>query len=81
MNERRRNPRHPIREAARIVFNYRHIRRCTVRDISDDGACLETASTDIPDSFDLIRNRDSHICEVVWRTVNRLGVRFNLFQH
>jgi hypothetical protein len=51
-----------------------------VHDISLDGACLETASTDIPDTFDLVRAQNAYICEVVWRAVNRVGVRFNFFE-
>jgi hypothetical protein len=44
------NARRATFEAARIVFSYHHVRKCTVRDISDGGAGRETASTDIPDS-------------------------------
>jgi len=81
MIERRRKARHPTFEPARIVFNYRHIRGCTVRNLSDDGACLELASTaTIPDTFDLLRDLEGRTCQVIWRGVNRLGVCFVSFQ-
>jgi hypothetical protein len=79
MMDRRRSPRRATCEAARLVFNYRHVRNCTVCDISDHGACLEVTSTDVPDTFDLIRNQDSHTCDVKWRRFHRLGVEFDPF--
>jgi hypothetical protein len=79
MHDRRRSPRGSVSEAARIVFNYRHVRNCTVRDISDSGACLDTASTDIPDIFDLIWGQNARTCEIRWRKLNRLGVQFDPF--
>jgi hypothetical protein len=79
MTNRRRSPRHATCETARLVFNYRHVRNCTVRNISDHGACLEVTSTDIPDTFDLIRDQDSRTCEVKWRQFHRLGVEFDPF--
>lgn len=79
MNDRRRSPRRPVLKAAQIIFNYRHVRECTVRDISDDGACLDITSTDIPDTFDLIQDKNAHTCEVKWRGLHRLGVQFDPF--
>jgi len=81
MIERRRKARHPIFESARIVFNYRHVRGCTVRNFSDDGACLEPASTaGIPETFDLLRHRQARTCQVIWRTLDCLGVCFVSFE-
>jgi hypothetical protein len=77
--DRRRSARRPTCEAARIVFNYRHVRACTVSNISDSGACLEVASTGVPDTFDLIRNEDSCTCEVRWRNSSCVGVEFDPF--
>jgi hypothetical protein len=79
MSERRRSVRRTVFEVAKIIFNHRHVRRCTVRDISAGGACLDVMSADIPDTFDLIRDLDAHTCEVKWRRRDRLGVQFDSF--
>jgi hypothetical protein len=79
MRERRRSPRRLTCEAAKIIFNHRHVRECQLRDISNEGACLEITSADIPDTFDLIREQDARTCEVRWRDFHRLGVEFDPF--
>ena len=53
---------------------------CTVKNISDTGACLEVASpVGIPDSFTLIINKDGvkRPCHIAWRSARRIGIRFN----
>jgi hypothetical protein len=79
MTDRRRSLRRPTCEPARVIFNYRHVRECKLLDISDEGACIETVSTDVPDKFDLIRDQDSRTCEVRWRHFHRMGVEFDSF--
>jgi hypothetical protein len=80
MIERRRAPRHPTSGSASIAFNRRHVRLCTVRDISTTGACLQLLTmTNVPDTFNLIRDGEAHTCRVTWRSMDHLGVRFNLF--
>jgi hypothetical protein len=52
---------------------------CTVRNLSDKGASLETASPfGIPDRFNLRLASDGtrKACRVVWRRGQRLGVVF-----
>ena len=53
---------------------------CTVRDLSASGACLRVASpVGIPNTFDLRLNQDDDMarhCQVVWRSADRIGVRF-----
>jgi len=52
---------------------------CTVRNLTDGGAMLETASPfGIPDRFKLIVAPDNvrRPCRVVWRRGQRLGVVF-----
>ena len=63
---------------ARIVFNYRYVVDCTIRDQSSSGASLQVASSlAIPDTFDLIGEGDAaHACRVVWRKPDRLDVSF-----
>jgi hypothetical protein len=79
MNERRSNPRHRVLKAATIEFNRAGGVSCTVRNLSATGACIEVESPlGIPKSFDLMIKDEPpiHHCEVVWRTVHRLGVSF-----
>jgi PilZ domain len=52
---------------------------CTVRNISERGACLAVASPlGIPDDFDLIVESDRlrQSCHVAWRSEKQLGVAF-----
>jgi PilZ domain len=51
---------------------------CTVRNVSDKGALLETATLiGIPDDFDLsIAGAPPRRCRVVWRKAYRIGVEF-----
>lgn len=66
-------------KGALISFNNRHSTLpCSVRDISDKGARLEAAAASVPDTFVLIVELDGleAECEVVWRKVNFVGVKF-----
>ena len=66
-------------KAGIISFNNRHSTLpCSVRDISDKGARLEAAAASVPDTFVLIVELDGleAECEVVWRKVNFVGVKF-----
>lgn len=72
-------PRRKQLKAGIISFNNRHSTLpCSVRDISDTGARLEAAAASVPDTFMLIVELDGleADCEVVWRKVNFVGVRF-----
>jgi len=53
--------------------------RCTVVNISEEGAGLWVGSTfGIPDNFDLLTEGDSmkHPCRVVWKEAHKFGVQF-----
>lgn len=66
-------------KAGIISFNNRHSTLpCSVRDISETGARLEAAAASVPDTFELIVELDGleADCQVVWRKVNFVGVRF-----
>jgi hypothetical protein len=80
MLEQRKHPRHRTLKAGRIVFNHRFsVIDCTVRNLSDGGACLELASSvGIPESFDLTiePDRGTRPCRVAWKSENRIGVAF-----
>jgi PilZ domain len=80
MSERRRHPRQRTLKAGRIVFNHRFsVISCTVRNVSEGGACLQVASSvGIPNCFDLTIEPDgaSRACDVAWRSEQRIGVVF-----
>jgi hypothetical protein len=79
MKERRRYLRFPSGERAKILFPFSAL-NCAIRDVSARGACLEVdTAAAIADSFDLIPDHsDAHVCLVMWRVRNRIGVAFRL---
>jgi hypothetical protein len=78
--ERRRETRVRVLKAARILLNgHFSAISCTVRNLSEGGACLNVASTiGIPERFDLIFETDktTRPCRMVWQQEQRLGVQF-----
>jgi hypothetical protein len=78
MIERRRHQRVATDEPARILIDSRATLRCTLRNVSLGGACLELdPSVAVPQTFDLIpHTSDAHVCRVVWRRDRRMGVAF-----
>jgi hypothetical protein len=78
--ERRQRPRARTLKAARILFNEHHsVIDCTVRNLSQGGACLNVASAiGIPERFDVIFESDHSIrpCRMVWHKERQLGVEF-----
>lgn len=80
MIERRTHERIAATQSARILFNYRSVLACQVRDLSVAGAGLEVdANVAIPDTFDLICNvgGESHSCRLIWRIKERAGAAFD----
>jgi len=79
MDERRRFSRHLTLKAGHIAFDRYGNVDCRVRDLSDDGACLEVASqAGIPDRFLLVVDDGlRQPCHVIWRTATRMGVAFD----
>lgn len=74
-----RNPRQRILKAGSIVFKRAGAIDCTVRNLSNGGACVEVASPiGIPDEFTLVIAKDNmrKPCHVAWRQGRRLGVQF-----
>ncbi len=78
--ERRREPRLRTLKAARILFNQHHsVLDCTVRNLSESGACLSVPSTiGVPQQFDVIFETDHSVraCRMVWHKERQLGVQF-----
>ena len=66
-------------KTARIIFKgHRATIDCTVRNLSDRGACLNVESSiGIPDSFDLVLYHASvRDFLVTWRKASQIGVAF-----
>lgn len=81
MVENRKSVRHRVFKAAVIEFNRAGGISCTVRNISDGGACLEIASPlGIPADFDLhiASDRRTVACHRVWANESRMGVAFRV---
>ena len=79
MVERRKTTRHRVLKAGTIAFNRAGVISCTVRNISETGACLEVDSpVGIPDQFTLLIEHD-HVqrpCRISWRKEKRIGIAF-----
>jgi len=64
------------------VISFHHLGavfECTVRNLSDAGACLMVESpVGIPNEFDLVLDREKRPrrCHVAWRSANKIGVEF-----
>ena len=80
MNDHRHILRPRTLKSGKIVFNHKSsVIDCTIRNLTDGGACLEVHSTvGIPDSFELMMPTagPGRCCLVAWRTDRRLGVAF-----
>jgi len=77
--EHRNAARHRVLKGAHITFiGHGAAIDCTVRNLSDGGACLKAASPiGIPDTFDLVLDSASvHRCCVTWRKSTQIGVAF-----
>ena len=80
MLERRRHPRREILTLGKVIFNNPlSVINCVVRDISEQGACIELPQpAQTPDIFELVINPNlkRRQCEVIWRLEKRIGVTF-----
>jgi hypothetical protein len=78
MENRRRQERHRTLKSGKIIFNHQtSVVDCTIRNVSDAGACLQVQSVvGIPESFDLLMDDIKRSCNVKWRIANRMGVSF-----
>jgi hypothetical protein len=78
MDEHRVKSRRRVLKSGWIIFSDKTAKlECTVRNISDTGACLQlSTSHGMPSTFGLIVDGVRHSCRIVWRTETRLGVAF-----
>jgi hypothetical protein len=78
--EQRRAPRYSALKRAKVAFDQGFSSAdCLIRNISESGAKLRFAALErtVPDNFNLIcAGLPVQSCEVVWRRVGELGVRF-----
>jgi hypothetical protein len=78
MEERRKYQRTEIDEPA-YVSSGGSVMRCTVRNISAEGAAIDVANPAfVPQYFRLVMVKDSsvHECRITWIQRNRIGVTF-----
>ena len=78
MSDNRADPRKRLLKSGWIIFSDKTAKlECTVRNLSDTGACLQISTTcGMPSTFGLIIDGVRHSCRIVWRTDSRLGVTF-----
>ncbi len=80
MQERRKRPRWPALRRGKILLNARRsVADCIVRDLSEDGACLQVQSAaGIPPNFHLQIEGEtkSRTCRRIWASKDRIGVAF-----
>jgi PilZ domain-containing protein len=78
--EKRRAPRRRVLKGGKISFRQLGTSTdCTIRNLSDTGACLLVASpVGIPNDFDLLPDGGGATmrCRVEWRSGNKIGVSF-----
>jgi hypothetical protein len=78
MEEKRKHPRTEINEPA-YVSSGGSVMRCTVRNISAEGAAIDVENPAfVPSRFRLVMANDSSVreCRVTWIQQNRIGVSF-----
>ena len=79
MTDQRKVPRTRTFKAGVISYGTLAGIPCTVRNLSELGACLEIGSDSaIPDKFSLVLKPElkRRSCEVIWRIELKLGVHF-----
>jgi hypothetical protein len=62
-----------------IIFNgNKSVFSCTVRNVSKGGLCLLVPSgLTVPMAFDLSSDGERRHCAVVWRLLDRIGVKYH----
>jgi len=76
--ERRSAQRHRTLKAGKIVLHQgASVLDCTIRNLSTAGASIAVPNTTtVPAEFELQFDGDTRHCEVAWRRLDRLGVKF-----
>jgi len=78
--DKRRARRRVIHHTASILLEAEQVLPCSILDVSDTGARLESARPDaIPDRFGLLlsdNGQPRRDCRVIWRDGRKIGVTF-----
>ena len=79
MDEHRKAKRMRMLKSGKILLGS-HAVPCTVRNLSDTGACLEVQTTvGIPSMFEFVMpSQPPRTCKVVWLGETRMGVHFQI---
>lgn len=79
MDDRRQSQRRRTLKIGKIIYNRGLFAiDCTVKNISETGACLMAQTTALPDKFELSIpvDRFEQACLVKWKTADKIGVEF-----
>jgi hypothetical protein len=77
MSERRAAQRRRTFKGGKIFVNEgRSVLDCTVRNVSDTGALVLVLASAVPAEFDLLLDGRTRRCIVMWRKLDRLGIKF-----
>jgi hypothetical protein len=78
MANQRKAPRRRIHKSGTIILGKKAHLPCTIRNLSESGACLEVQATfEIPSMFLFVMpSRPPKTCKVIWRNDRQLGVHF-----
>ena len=78
MQDKRTDIRKRVLKSAQIILSDKAPKlECSVRNLSDTGACLQVSTTyGIPMSFDVVLDGVRRPCRAVWRTDTKIGVTF-----
>jgi len=79
MLDRRPTSRQRVLKGGKILFGKAGAIDCTIRNISETGACLAVASPiGIPETFQLkiVNEPTARNCRVVWRKEKPIGIEF-----
>jgi hypothetical protein len=76
--ERRRSERHRTFKAGKIILHRgTSVIDCTIRNLSPEGASIAVPNAaTLPEEFDLQFDGEMRRCNVAWRRLDRLGVKF-----
>jgi hypothetical protein len=77
MDDRRTAPRMRMLKSGKIFLGSWGV-PCTVRNLSETGACLQVQTTyGIPSTFEFVMSDQLHkTCKVIWLDGTKLGVQF-----
>jgi len=77
--ERRHAPRRKVLKAGKVIFGDKRATDCSIRNISDAGACLEINDPRVVTQiFELkmVQQEFSRTCRLLWEQNGRIGVTF-----